>query len=155
MNRNVASLLVNPVHARGTHLWAAFVCDAHCRAIDLQQSFTVDERATSSLVAPRGNIITTTGDPASVAHDLSSTIQLDVTSPLAYATEAPKGVRFVAACLRKLAEWRAFFYPEKLSFPPYTSQAPYPLRPRHRLDPTFRHTPWQSSILLHRTCYQS
>ncbi len=109
-NRTVASLLVIPVQARGAHQWAAFVCDVHCEAIDLQQSFTVGERATTNLVAPRGNIIIIAGDPTSVAQqDIPPTIQLDVTPLLASAAVAPKGVSFVATSLRKLAEWRVFF----------------------------------------------
>ena len=57
-----------------------------------------------NLVAPRGNIITSVGDPTSVAHDLIPTIHTDVTPPLRAEAEAPKGVRFVAVGLRKLSE---------------------------------------------------
>jgi len=44
-----------------------------------------------------------------MAQDLLPTIHTDVTPPLRTAAEAPKGVRFVAAGLRKLSEWRAIF----------------------------------------------
>ena len=105
-NRNVSSLLVNPVQAREAHQWAAVVCDAQYGAIDMQQLFTVDERATANLLAPRVDIITNVADPTFIAQDLPSTIHMDVTPPLESATVAAKGVRFVAVGLRKLAERR-------------------------------------------------
>jgi len=62
------------------------------------------------MIAPRGNIITTVGDPNFVAQDLSSTIQTDVIPSLDAVAAAPKGVRIVVAGLRKISEWRAFFH---------------------------------------------
>ena len=80
-NRIVTSILANPVQASEAHQLVAFVCDAHHGAMYLQQSFTVDERTKANLVAPRGNIITTVGDPSSVAQYLPPTIHMDVTPP--------------------------------------------------------------------------
>jgi len=109
-NRKVASMLVNLVTASGTHQWAQYVYTAHVEVTVLYRSFTVDENAIASLVAPRGNVITSNGDPSSVAQDAPPTFHTDVTPrPLDVAAAAPRGVRFVATALRKLAEWRAFF----------------------------------------------
>jgi len=108
-NHSVASMMVNPVQAFATHQWDVFVCNAHVDALSLQQSFTVAEHATANLMAPRRNIITTAGDPSSGAQDLPPTIHADVKPPLDSGATAPKGVRFVAASLRKLTRWITFF----------------------------------------------
>ena len=123
-----------------------------------KQSFTVEERTKANLVAPRGNIITTTGDQSAitgepVAHDLSPTIQLNVTPPLAFAAAAPKGVRFVAAGLRKLAEWRAFFTLKSSVL--LLTQPKLLTHSDHGNVSILHSTPWQSNIFLHRTCYHS
>jgi hypothetical protein len=68
------------------------------------------ELNTANLIATRGSNITNVGDPSSVAQDLPPTIQTDVTPSMDVDAAAPKGVRFVAAGLRKLSEWRAFFH---------------------------------------------
>ena len=68
------------------------------------------ELNTANLIAPRGNIITTVGDPNSVAQDLPPTIQTDVSPSLDAAAVAPRGIGFVAAGIRKLSEWGAFFH---------------------------------------------
>ncbi len=56
------------------------------------------------MIAPDGNIISTVGDPDFVAQDLSPTIQTNVIPLRDYGAAAPKGVRLVAASLRKLTE---------------------------------------------------
>jgi hypothetical protein len=60
-------MLVNPVQASATQQWATFVCDAHAVALGLQLSFTIADRATANLMAPRENVISTAGNPSSVA----------------------------------------------------------------------------------------
>jgi hypothetical protein len=60
-------------------------------------------------MAPRETIIMSAEDPSSVAHDLYPTICTEVTPPLNATAAAFKGVKFIAAWLRKLDEWRAFF----------------------------------------------
>jgi hypothetical protein len=42
--------------------------------------------------------------------DLPSTLDVDVVPALQEAARAPKGVRFVEAGLRRLADWRAFLF---------------------------------------------
>ena len=81
---------------------------AHLEAMDLQTSFTGPELHTISLVALRGNIIQSTGDPSSTALALTPTMDVDVTPALTEAVRAPKGVRFVAAGLRRLRDLRTF-----------------------------------------------
>jgi len=101
--------MVNPMQAFATKQWVAFVCNAHDDALNLHQTFTVDEHANANLMAPRGNIIVAIDVPLLVAQDLLPTIHTDVTPPLDSGAFAPKDVRFVAASLRKLTEQRAFF----------------------------------------------
>jgi hypothetical protein len=109
-NRSVAAQLANPPEVTNTAPCASFVNAAHNAALTLRQSFTYGEHHSANLIAPRGSIITSAGDPSSsVSHDLCPTLQLDVTPPLSQAVVAPKGVRFVASGLRKLTEWRSFF----------------------------------------------
>jgi len=76
----------------------------------VHQFFVASEHYTAKLIAPRGNIITSTRDPAgSIAHDLSPTILTEIIPQLQEGAAAPKGMRFIAAGIRKLAGWRAFF----------------------------------------------
>ena len=63
----------------------------------------------SQLYSAKRKHIPTDGEPSSVALDLTPTVHPDVTPSLKYVAVTPKGIRFVAACFRKLAEWRAFF----------------------------------------------
>jgi len=108
-NRSVAAQLVHPPLASHYSPWASFVNDAHSAALTLQLSFSDEEKHSMNLIAPRGCIITSAGDPSSVSQDLTPTLQLDVTPPLSQAAATPKGARFVASSLRKLREWRSFF----------------------------------------------
>jgi hypothetical protein len=48
-------------------------------------------------------------DAASITQDLSPTICTEIVLHLREAAKASKGVRFIATCIRKLADWRAFF----------------------------------------------
>jgi hypothetical protein len=81
-NRRVAALLSDPLDVADSAPWVAFVTAAHTTALDLQLSFTDIEQNSANLIAPRGSIISSAGDPSSVSQDLSPTIQLDVTPPL-------------------------------------------------------------------------
>jgi hypothetical protein len=56
-------------------------------------------------MAPRGNIIFSAGDPTLVVEDLTSTIETKVVPDLLKSVAAPKGVRFIAAKVRKIREW--------------------------------------------------
>ena len=75
----------------------------------LQQSFTYAERHAADSLAPRGNVIFFAGDPATVVDDLPATIEEEPLPELHESTTTPKGIRFIAAKLRKLTEWRNFF----------------------------------------------
>jgi len=103
-----ATLLEDPPAARGSFAWARSLCKAHEEALELQSSFTDKELQLISLAAPRGCVIQSPGDPSSVALDLPPTLDLNITPALAEASRAPKGVRFVAAGLRRLQDWRSF-----------------------------------------------
>jgi hypothetical protein len=81
---------------------------AHREALDLKTSFTDPELHTISLVAPRGNIIKSASHPSSTALALTPSMDVDVTPALTEAVRAPKGVRFVAAGLRRLRDLRTF-----------------------------------------------
>ena len=72
-------------------------------------SFTAEELCTTDMATPKWNLIFSAGDPVSVAEDLPPTIEMDVIPTLMESTAAPKGIRFVAARIGKLTEWRQFF----------------------------------------------
>jgi hypothetical protein len=76
----------------------------------LQQSFSPAERHTADCLAPRGlNTIFSAGDPTTAVEDLPTAIEEEVIPELHESTAVPKGIRFIAAKLRKVAEWRHFF----------------------------------------------
>jgi hypothetical protein len=75
----------------------------------LQQFFTPAERHTADCLAPRGNTIFSAGDPTTVVEDIPSTIEEEGLPELNVSSSAPKGIRFIAAKLQKLTEWRHFF----------------------------------------------
>ena len=89
--------------------WAHHVCAAHIKAKETQNSVTHAQLHTADLLAPRGNNIFSAGDPNFVVEDLTPTIKTDVGPELLESVAAPKGVRFVAAKVRKITEWRHFF----------------------------------------------
>jgi len=89
--------------------WAHHVCAAHIKAKETQNSVTHAQLHTADLLAPRGNNIFSAGDPNFVVEDLTPTIETDVIPELLESVAAPKGVRFVAAKVRKITEWRHFF----------------------------------------------
>jgi hypothetical protein len=72
----------------------------------LQQSFTPAKRHSADALAPRGNIIYSAGDPSSTVEDLPSTIDNEELPELHASTAAPKGVRYIAARVRKMMDWR-------------------------------------------------
>ncbi len=67
------------------------------------------EKHTADRLAPRGNAIFSAGDPTTIIEDLPATIEDEALLELHETTAAPKGIRFIAANLRKLIEWRHFF----------------------------------------------
>ena len=85
------------------------MCEAHEEAKTLQQSFTPAEHYTVDALAPRGNTIYSAGDPSSTVEDLPSTIDDEELPELVESTAAPKGVRYIAARVRKMRDWRSFF----------------------------------------------
>ena len=89
--------------------WAHHVCEAHREAKLAQASFTPEQIHTADLIAMRGTIIFSAGDPTSVVEDLTPTIETDAVLELVQSVAAPKGVRFVAAKVKKITEWRNFF----------------------------------------------
>jgi len=78
--REVAAMHVNPAAFSESQPWANFVLFAHSEAQLLEQSLTVAENSITKLIVPRGNIILSVGDPASIAQDLSPAIYMEVVS---------------------------------------------------------------------------
>jgi hypothetical protein len=66
-NRYVAAQLANPSEEANAAPWALFVNVAHTSAMTLQQSFTDGEQHSANLIAPRGSIITSAGDPSTIS----------------------------------------------------------------------------------------
>ena len=105
----IATTLNNPEAGRATKGWAHALCRAHEEAKQLQSSFSPAELYTTDLIATRGNIIFSVGDPTSVVPDLPATIETEVVPEVLESTVAPKGIRFVVANTRKLIEWRHLY----------------------------------------------
>ena len=63
---------------------------------------------TADVLARRGNTIYSARDPTSVVEDLPSTIDVDDLPKLQDSTAAPKGVRYIAARIRKMTKYRYF-----------------------------------------------
>ena len=108
-NRQIAEALHNPNASSNSTQWARNVCEAHHAGIQLHKTFTPAERYTADCMAPRGNTIFSSGDPSTVVEDLPATIEDDQLPDLLECTGAPKGIRFIAAKIKKLMEWRRFF----------------------------------------------
>jgi len=108
-NRVVAANLHNPAGCKNTQQWAHNVWEAREAGTGLLQSFTLAEKHTADRLAPRENTIFSAGDPTTIIEDLLATIEDQALPELHESTAAPKGIRFIAAKLRKLTEWRHFF----------------------------------------------
>ena len=68
------------------------------------------------------------GDDSSTSRDLPLTLDVEITPALAEATRAPKGVRFVVACLHRLHDWRTLLSVLANAPPPlHPAQTPIPL----------------------------
>ena len=99
---------------------------AHMEAVELHASFAGPELHTFSLVAPRGNIIQYAGDPSSTVIALTPTMDVEIMPALTEAARAPKGVRFVAARLRRLQDLRTFLSALAVT-PPLLSLNTFPI----------------------------
>jgi hypothetical protein len=66
-NRSFAAMIANPSAICDTRPWARFVCEAHAEARMLETFFITAKYTTANLMAPRGTIIMSDGDPSSVA----------------------------------------------------------------------------------------
>ena len=96
-NASVASILVDPAAFRESQPWANFVCSAHTNTCLMERSFTVEKYTTANPIAPRGNIITSAGDPSSISQDLLPSIPMDTIPRLDEVDVAPKGILFIAS----------------------------------------------------------
>ena len=85
------------------------MCQAYEEIAQLQQSFTPAEHHNANILAPRGNIIYSARDPSSTVEDLPNIIDDEDLPKLLECTTAPKGIRYIAARVRKMTDWRKFF----------------------------------------------
>jgi hypothetical protein len=106
--REISAALHNPEANKKSRQWANIVCQANTAAQRLHHSFTPAEKHTANSLAQRGNIIFSAGDPTSVIEDLPPTIDEEDFSELHQSRTTPKGVRFIAARIRKWTKWRNF-----------------------------------------------
>ena len=121
-SRSVAFMRVNPVAFYDSQLSVNLICTAHSEARLVKISFTVNEHSTASLIAPQGNIIISAGDSSLATQDLLPSKCTEVTPHLVEAAAAPKGVKFIATNIRKIADLRAFFC--------FLSSAPISTKPK-------------------------
>ncbi len=75
----------------------------------MQQPFTPAKRHSADALAPRGNTIYSAGDTSSIVEDLPSTIDDEELPELHASTTTPKGVRYIAARVKIMRDWRIFF----------------------------------------------
>jgi hypothetical protein len=108
-NRAIAAALHDLTAVRDTLQWAHSIGEAYLAGNGLRQSFSPAEKDTVDRLAPRGNTIFFAGDPTSIVEDLLATIEDEPLPELHQAIATPKGIRFIAAKLCKLTEWRPFF----------------------------------------------
>ena len=80
--------------------------DAHREAVDVQESFTADGLQTALLLAPRGLVIIVSGDPSSIAKDLPPIVGTDVLPAGPLSPGSARGVKHIAAGMRRLSDWR-------------------------------------------------
>jgi hypothetical protein len=77
--------------------------------VDLQESFTHDDLQMAFLLASRGLDITVPGDPLSLAKELPPTVDTDVLPLGPPMFGSARGVKHIAAGIRRLSDWRRFF----------------------------------------------
>jgi len=106
--RKVAEHLLNPSAVQEGGGWAFHLLEAHKAAVGLQESFTKDELKTTFLLAPRGLVITMPGEPSNVSKDLPPTVDTDDIPIGPLSPMSARGVRHVAASIRRLTDWRHF-----------------------------------------------
>ena len=153
-NKLVASMLVDPSAFRESQQWANFVCSANDDAHLMQQPFTVEEHTTANnLTAPRRYIITSAGDPSSVAQDLLPTIPVDTISRLDETGAAPKGDPLHRFYHQEAIRLAGVLWTLILSSPLHQAQASNSLRSRHRLDYALRHIPWPVCLCIYMEGY--
>jgi hypothetical protein len=151
-NRTVASMLViNPVAFRDTRAWANFALSAHVeKAQRLGQCFTVEERSTANLIARRGNIVLSASDLSYVAQDLLPTICTHVVPHLVTRSGIrPRGCKVHRGMHPEARRMARLFSPSLVNLRLYQAQTFNPLRPRQRLDPVLRYTPWPDGFSSH------
>jgi hypothetical protein len=88
--------------------WASHLITAHKAALELQESFTNEDLQMACLLAPRGLVIIKPGDPISAAKDLMPTIDMEVVPLGVLSPGSSRGVKHVAAGIRRLTDWRHF-----------------------------------------------
>jgi hypothetical protein len=103
-NLEVAATLHNPPDNRNVRQWARSVFEAYEDVALLPQSFTPAERHNADALAPRGNTIYSAGDPSSTVEDLPITIDDEELPEMHASSAAPKGIRYVAARVRKMRD---------------------------------------------------
>ncbi len=106
--RKVAADLLSPAEKGIGGGWASHIIAAHRGSKDLQESFSNEDLQMALMLAPRGLVITVPGDPQSVSKDLAPTVDIDVISVGRLTPEFMRGIKHVAAGIRRLSDWRQF-----------------------------------------------
>ena len=100
--------LLSPLEQADRGGWATHLLTAHQAAVDLQESFTRDDLRMALLFAPRGLVITIPGDPRGAAKELPPTVDKDVLPPGPLSPGSARGVKHIAAGVRRLFDCRRF-----------------------------------------------
>ena len=79
--RRATAHLLSPLEQADRGGWAAHKLKAHHAEVDLHESFTHDDLPMAFLLAPRGLVITISGNPRGVAKELPPIVDTDVLPP--------------------------------------------------------------------------
>ena len=106
--RRAAAHLLSTLEQVDRGGWTTHLLMAHQAAMDLRKSFTHDDLQMAFLLAPRGLVITIPSDPRSAAKELPPTMDTDVLPPRPLSPGSARGVKYIAAGIRRLSNWRRF-----------------------------------------------
>jgi len=106
--RKVAADLLSPSEQGNGGGWASHLPEAHKMAVDLQESFSNGDMQMAFHLDPRGLVIFLPCDPRSVSKEQAPTVDTDVIPPGRLPPGSTRGVKHVAAGIRRLSDYRRF-----------------------------------------------
>ena len=106
--RKVAADLLSPSEQGYGGGWSPHLLEAHITAVDLQESLSNEDMQMAFLLAPCGLVISLLGDPRSMSNEQAPTVDTDVIPLGRLSPGSTRGIKHVAALIRRLSDWRLF-----------------------------------------------